>query len=169
MKLRRQAAPRRPRRLALLLVWALVMGYLLLAARQMVQRKSRDTATAAANSGGGGDRDAPPRTGSDDDSSSSSSGSASAAIAKAADAEEEEAGAEQEAEAAEAAATGDAPAGGAPKTVCSDTCSRAKDGVCDEGRPNITAGAQQSTSPVQAVHCDLGTDCTDCGPWVRLG
>lgn len=46
---------------------------------------------------------------------------------------------------------------------CSDTCFKAKDGICDEGRTmgNSTAAI---TSPTE-VSCDLGTDCTDCGPF----
>jgi hypothetical protein len=38
-------------------------------------------------------------------------------------------------------------------TSCSDTCSDADDGYCDDGGP----GSQFSI-------CPLGTDCTDCGP-----
>lgn len=38
---------------------------------------------------------------------------------------------------------------------------QAKDGICDDGRyfANMTAGKEAS------VVCDLGTDCSDCGPW----
>ncbi|MEW5304387.1 MAG: hypothetical protein WDW36_006998 [Sanguina aurantia] len=41
---------------------------------------------------------------------------------------------------------------------CSDTCHKARDGKCDEGRPCIKG-------PSSVVSCDLGTDCTDCGAW----
>ena len=40
-----------------------------------------------------------------------------------------------------------------PRFGCSDTCASAKDGTCDDGGN----GAQYAT-------CDLGTDCSDCGP-----
>lgn len=38
---------------------------------------------------------------------------------------------------------------------------QAKDGVCDDGRflHNMTRGLPST------VLCDLGTDCSDCGPW----
>ena len=36
---------------------------------------------------------------------------------------------------------------------CIDTCQFASDGACDDGGP----GSQFSV-------CELGTDCTDCGP-----
>jgi len=53
---------------------------------------------------------------------------------------------------------------GKPVTVCSDTCKKARDGVCDEGRwPREAAPGSQFRL---AVGCDLGTDCADCGPWV---
>jgi hypothetical protein len=45
--------------------------------------------------------------------------------------------------------------------VCSDTCHKARDGVCDDG------SADSYTRPT-AVLCDVGTDCSDCkGPWMR--
>ncbi|KAK9842464.1 hypothetical protein WJX81_001323 [Elliptochloris bilobata] len=44
------------------------------------------------------------------------------------------------------------------RSVCTDTCARARDGTCDDGR----SGAGQ-------VFCDLGTDCADCGPWKHRG
>ncbi|MEC7984561.1 MAG: putative metal-binding motif-containing protein [Myxococcota bacterium] len=37
--------------------------------------------------------------------------------------------------------------------LCTNECAYAKDGACDDGGPN----AEYSV-------CDLGTDCTDCGP-----
>lgn len=169
MKLRRQAAqrPGAHRRLLwlLLTVAPLALGYTLVG-RRMGQRQAGQASAAAAPSGGGGSgagggSGLPPPVLTASDSSSSH-----AATAAAADAD-----AKAEAAAAAAAAVpDDAPAAAGPKTVCSDTCpGHASDGICDEGRPNVTAGAgaQQTGSPVQAVHCDLGTDCSDCGPWVR--
>ncbi|KAJ9534904.1 hypothetical protein QJQ45_029540 [Haematococcus lacustris] len=44
----------------------------------------------------------------------------------------------------------------AKQKLCTDTCYKAKDGVCDEGR-----GATSTTS--LNILCDLGTDCSDCG------
>ncbi|GAX77178.1 hypothetical protein CEUSTIGMA_g4623.t1 [Chlamydomonas eustigma] len=43
--------------------------------------------------------------------------------------------------------------------VCLNTCSKARNGVCEDGRMNVTSYV------VRLVHCDLGTDCDDCGPW----
>uniref|UniRef100_A0A383VNT6 Methyltransferase FkbM domain-containing protein n=1 Tax=Tetradesmus obliquus TaxID=3088 RepID=A0A383VNT6_TETOB len=45
--------------------------------------------------------------------------------------------------------------------LCEDTCFKAKDGVCDDGRfvANMTRGL------ASRVLCDLGTDCSDCGIW----
>ncbi|KAG1670446.1 hypothetical protein FOA52_010182 [Chlamydomonas sp. UWO 241] len=43
--------------------------------------------------------------------------------------------------------------------ACADTCPKANDGVCNEGRHAEPGG------PAVAVECDLGTDCSDCGPW----
>lgn len=52
---------------------------------------------------------------------------------------------------------------------------QARDGVCDEGRAPVRprrAAAHEAAQRaaglppgVVAVHCDLGTDCADCGPW----
>ena len=39
-------------------------------------------------------------------------------------------------------------------TRCDDTCAHAGDGSCDDGH-----------DATGAVRCDVGTDCTDCGPW----
>ena len=39
-------------------------------------------------------------------------------------------------------------------TRCDDTCASAGDGTCDDGR-----------AALGRVRCDVGTDCTDCGPW----
>ncbi|GIL47921.1 hypothetical protein Vafri_4544 [Volvox africanus] len=61
---------------------------------------------------------------------------------------------------------------------CSNSCFKAFDGVCDEGRPpTITLvgpdGMRQRrwTQGLRAMEvsellCDLGTACSDCGPWV---
>ncbi|RMZ52919.1 hypothetical protein APUTEX25_001038, partial [Auxenochlorella protothecoides] len=46
--------------------------------------------------------------------------------------------------------------------VCTNTCPKARDGVCQDGRQVLKASRQQP-SPVL---CDLGTDCEDCGPWI---
>lgn len=63
--------------------------------------------------------------------------------------------------AAAAAGSGSAAAGAGLVRICSDACPRAKNGVCDDGRP----GPGQAEAPHQRfeVHCDLGTDCSDCG------
>ena len=56
------------------------------------------------------------------------------------------------------------------RSVCSDTCEGfARNGVCDEGRRRADAppGQQPDSQAIFPVHCDLGTDCADCGPWVR--
>ncbi|WIA16727.1 hypothetical protein OEZ85_013381 [Tetradesmus obliquus] len=51
-----------------------------------------------------------------------------------------------------------------PGVRCDNSCYKARDGVCDEGRRgNITAAGR-----VAWVRCDLGTDCHDCGPWQGL-
>ncbi|GIL74023.1 hypothetical protein Vretimale_5047 [Volvox reticuliferus] len=69
------------------------------------------------------------------------------------------------------------------RSHCSNTCFKAFDGVCDEGRPpsNITLvgpddmrrrrrarglRAMEVAKDVSELLCDLGTDCSDCGPWV---
>eukprot|EP00878_Enallax_costatus_P032966 GHUV01036326.1.p1 GENE.GHUV01036326.1~~GHUV01036326.1.p1 ORF type:complete len:391 (+),score=73.39 GHUV01036326.1:262-1434(+) len=59
---------------------------------------------------------------------------------------------------------------------CRNTCYKAHDGVCDEGRPHKDPSkqhyqqqqqaAQGMPDGVSAVHCDLGTDCSDCGSWL---
>ncbi|KAL3144968.1 hypothetical protein ABBQ32_003472 [Trebouxia sp. C0010 RCD-2024] len=41
------------------------------------------------------------------------------------------------------------------KTICDDSCHKARDGKCDDG----------STMEEDQVFCDLGTDCQDCGNW----
>lgn len=66
---------------------------------------------------------------------------------------------------------GSEPALGAVKSVCENSCAGfANNGVCDEGRPNVQATAESlpDSAAVFEVQCDLGTDCADCGPWVRL-
>jgi hypothetical protein len=40
--------------------------------------------------------------------------------------------------------------------TCDDTCTFYADGQCDDGGPDSDWSV-----------CDLGTDCTDCGPWPR--
>jgi hypothetical protein len=58
--------------------------------------------------------------------------------------------------------------GAGVKTVCEDSCpGRAGDGVCNEGRPHAKADAPPEKLAILEVHCDLGTDCSDCGPWVH--
>lgn len=56
--------------------------------------------------------------------------------------------------------------------VCADTCPHARDGVCQEGRagrgPAAAAAAGDGTGPFEVL-CDLGTDCSDCGPWRYIG
>ena len=42
--------------------------------------------------------------------------------------------------------------GSLPDT-CYNTCSRASDGACDDGGPGAVSSG-----------CELGSDCTDCGP-----
>jgi len=37
--------------------------------------------------------------------------------------------------------------------LCTETCTRARDGECDDGGPGSVSSL-----------CTLGTDCTDCGP-----
>lgn len=49
--------------------------------------------------------------------------------------------------------TTDPDAGGGGGGGCTDTCTYAGDGACDDGGP----GSEFSI-------CELGTDCTDCGP-----
>ena len=43
--------------------------------------------------------------------------------------------------------------GGGGTEICDDSCEFAGDGVCDDGGPDSEFAA-----------CDLGTDCSDCGP-----
>ncbi|KAG2493458.1 hypothetical protein HYH03_008275 [Edaphochlamys debaryana] len=52
---------------------------------------------------------------------------------------------------------------GIPYEACSNTCPKAKNGICDEGRP-----VQGKTSHLLLwmATCDLGTDCDDCGPYI---
>jgi hypothetical protein len=74
--------------------------------------------------------------------------------------------------AAKAGAAGDATTGGSwvKRTLCSDACPRANDGVCDDGRRGLRrgGGAGPADGPF-AVACDLGTDCSDCGAWEFTG
>ncbi|KAL4427805.1 hypothetical protein ABPG75_001894 [Micractinium tetrahymenae] len=65
------------------------------------------------------------------------------------------------------AAVGGAGGGARVKTVCEDTCpGHAKNGVCNEGRPTPDKDESDSLT-IFEVLCDLGTDCSDCGPWVH--
>ncbi|EFJ40215.1 hypothetical protein VOLCADRAFT_100006 [Volvox carteri f. nagariensis] len=50
----------------------------------------------------------------------------------------------------------------AMQEVCTNTCSKARNGVCEEGRPGKVAA---NNAPFVMAYCDLGTDCDDCGPW----
>ncbi|GAX85608.1 hypothetical protein CEUSTIGMA_g13023.t1 [Chlamydomonas eustigma] len=67
-------------------------------------------------------------------------------------------------------------------TVCKNTCKKARDGVCNDGRGSkgsinklspgdgdtvkpVAQSNSPTSSPAVMVHCDLGTDCEDCGPW----
>jgi hypothetical protein len=54
-----------------------------------------------------------------------------------------------------------------PRTpLCADTCVSANDGTCDEGRPpNARPKRINDNNTYYLVSCDLGTDCSDCGPW----
>jgi FkbM family methyltransferase len=73
-------------------------------------------------------------------------------------------------------------------SICLNTCGKARNGICDDGRQpisekihpelefyrnyapwNATGGAEARAklSPQSyRVHCELGTDCDDCGPWI---
>lgn len=44
------------------------------------------------------------------------------------------------------------------KCVCNDSCKRAKDGICDDGRDGS----------LYSKLCAPGTDCSDCGPSTRV-
>lgn len=53
--------------------------------------------------------------------------------------------------------------------VCTDTCTHARDGVCQEGRAGRgPAATGDGTGPFEVL-CALGTDCSDCGPWRYVG
>ncbi|GMH44326.1 hypothetical protein BSKO_12260 [Bryopsis sp. KO-2023] len=43
------------------------------------------------------------------------------------------------------------------RQVCADTCESARNGVCEDG--------SEANEREIKVLCDLGTDCSDCGPW----
>lgn len=47
--------------------------------------------------------------------------------------------------------------------MCMNTCNRARNGVCEEGRPGLRKPA--APAAYLMAYCDLGTDCDDCGPW----
>jgi hypothetical protein len=49
--------------------------------------------------------------------------------------------------------------------LCDDSCSLARNGVCDDGRN----WARHQQHGFDQVRCDLGTDCGDCGPWKLHG
>ncbi|GAB4819835.1 hypothetical protein N2152v2_006881 [Parachlorella kessleri] len=54
--------------------------------------------------------------------------------------------------------------------VCSDTCASAKNGVCEEGRAKVVTVPVDVRDPdLYPATCDLGTDCSDCGPWSFTG
>ncbi|KAL4427804.1 hypothetical protein ABPG75_001893 [Micractinium tetrahymenae] len=63
------------------------------------------------------------------------------------------------------------PKPGLVKRLCEDSCTGfTRNGVCDEGRPTLPYRAlwRRQQDPAQSVfqvHCDLGTDCGDCGTW----
>lgn len=65
------------------------------------------------------------------------------------------------------------PRPGLVKRLCEDSCAGfTRNGVCDEGRPTLPYRAlwrrqQDPAQSVYQVYCDLGTDCGDCGTWVR--
>ncbi len=42
---------------------------------------------------------------------------------------------------------------------------QANNGVCDDGRAEGTLSKLPNDAKYSFVHCDLGTDCADCGPW----
>lgn len=68
---------------------------------------------------------------------------------------------------ASASASAAASARARVKTVCEDSCpGQAKNGVCNDGRPTPDKD-QTDSMTIFEVLCDLGTDCSDCGPWVR--
>ncbi|KAL6746244.1 hypothetical protein V8C86DRAFT_3149980 [Haematococcus lacustris] len=50
--------------------------------------------------------------------------------------------------------------------VCLNTCIKARNGECNDGRPKL--GATDIGVPYEVL-CDLGTDCDDCGAWVPSG
>lgn len=52
-------------------------------------------------------------------------------------------------------------ASAAAQPICSNTCFKANDGACDDGRD----AAFSATGNAVPVQCDLGTDCADCGSW----
>ncbi|KAG2500498.1 hypothetical protein HYH03_001276 [Edaphochlamys debaryana] len=63
---------------------------------------------------------------------------------------------------------------GAHASVCSDTCRTAKNGICEDGAHVVrsrrafdasTAGHGRAMPGGVLLGCDLGTDCSDCGPW----
>lgn len=53
-----------------------------------------------------------------------------------------------------------------PRSVCTNTCPTARDGVCQDGRPGPGVDAEAFYATARNVTCDLGTDCADCGAWV---
>ncbi|GFR51734.1 hypothetical protein Agub_g14108, partial [Astrephomene gubernaculifera] len=74
--------------------------------------------------------------------------------------------------AAEGLASGGAAGGGGGEGggggICTDTCPLARNGVCEDGSPVIQSSGGNSRSTTAGgiqVACDLGTDCTDCGPY----
>lgn len=49
--------------------------------------------------------------------------------------------------------------------ICEDSCVHAKNGECDDGRNWV----RHTKLSYDKVSCDLGTDCSDCGPWKMHG
>ncbi|KAG2484627.1 hypothetical protein HYH03_016581 [Edaphochlamys debaryana] len=48
------------------------------------------------------------------------------------------------------------------REICTNTCNKAKNGICEEGRP---AKGKPAVTLMFMTYCDLGTDCDDCGPF----
>ena len=55
---------------------------------------------------------------------------------------------------------------GVPGALCSETCNYAIDGLCDDGGPGHEYNYDEYYDFSQRYRstCDLGSDCTDCGP-----
>lgn len=61
----------------------------------------------------------------------------------------------------------------ATHTLCLDSCNSAKNGRCEDGgqliQPLEEKGPVRDRGPIIDIACDLGSDCTDCGPRVVVG